>query len=396
MAAPKDDISVHISSPSLRKGRSDSVQDIYNPLGKNNGRSIYVIYTGGTLGMNYGEDGLLAPEPEYLTKQLKTLPDFNTAQMPQFTINEWNPILDSSDMAHPEWARLAREIEEKYYDYDGFVVLHGTDTMSYTASALSFMLENLGKPVILTGSSIPFCEAYNDARRNLIVAFLYASLSDICEVCVFYNNALMRGNRSRKVSIRDLNAFHSFNFPPLGTLGVNMTLKRDLLLTPPKRRFRVHTDFNQNIAHLRLTPGFNDDIVRNMLQPPIQGLILEIYGAGNAPSKKSLHDVLQEAEERGVILVILSQCMTGYVNMSEYKSGSVMKEVGAVSGYDMTPEACATKLAYLLGKDLPVHEVKRLMTVNLRGELTTDYSRDFMNTIHRDTKSSSTGTMDPL
>jgi len=343
-----------------------------NSLIKMNRGNIFIIYTGGTLGMKRDPiSGALRPEPHYLEQQLACLPEMKSLDMPLYTLTEFNPPIDSSDMEHEDWVKIAHLIEENYYDYDGFVVLHGTDTMAYTASALSFMLENLGKPVVFTGSQIPFAELINDARRNLLTAIIFAGKVDLPEVCIFFNNQLLRGCRSRKVDSWSLDAFDSPNCPPLATLGMEINVNYDIVLNQPKGRFRVHENINKNIAVVHLVPGFSDDTFENILSGKIEGLILQSYGSGNAPAKKSKFlQLIQKAVQRGVIVVVTSQCLRGSVNLKQYATGKSLLDAGAISGFDMTIETAATKLGWLLGRGLTKDQVKILMETDLRGELT--------------------------
>ncbi|KYQ88325.1 L-asparaginase I [Tieghemostelium lacteum] len=333
---------------------------------------IFLIYTGGTLGMKRDPiAGTLRPEPNYLVQQLEILPEMKSNDMPEYTLFEFEPPIDSSDMEHDDWVRIASLIEKNYYDYDGFVVIHGTDTMAYTASALSFMLENLGKPVILTGSQIPFAELINDARRNLITSMIFAGKCDIPEVCIFFNNQLLRGCRSRKVDSWSLDAFESPNCPPLATLGMEINVNTDVILNQPKGRFRVHENINKNVAVVHLVPGFSDEAFENVLSEPLEGLILSSYGSGNAPAKKKKFiDAITSAVKRGVIVVVTSQCLRGTVNLKQYATGKSLLDAGAISGYDMTIETAATKLGWLLGLGISKDQVKLLMEQDLRGEFT--------------------------
>jgi len=285
--------------------------------------------------------------------------------------------MDSADMTHKDWGLLATLIEKNYYDYDGFLILHGTDTMAYTASALSFILENLAKPVIITGSQIPFCEVINDARRNIIAAMIIAGNIDLPEVCILFNNVLIRGNRTTKVDSWGLQAFVSPSYPPIATLGVNLNLNRELALNYPKSRFKVHTKLNTNVAIVHLTPVSMDGVVNILDVPSIEGVILKVYGAGNAPSKnKAFYDAIERAVKRGVVVVVISQCMKGNADLGIYATGNGLKIAGAISGHDMTTECATSKLAYLLGKNLSKDMVKKLMETNIRGELSleTDFS----------------------
>ncbi|KAF2070122.1 hypothetical protein CYY_008562 [Polysphondylium violaceum] len=361
-----EDIQINKLSVSGAKG------PLHNSLIKMNRGNIFIIYTGGTLGMKRDPiSGALRPEPHYLEEQLSALPEMKSLDMPVYTLTEFNPPIDSSDMEHEDWVKIAKLIEQNYYDYDGFVVLHGTDTMAYTASALSFMLENLGKPVVFTGSQIPFAELINDARRNLLTAIIFAGKVDLPEVCIFFNNQLLRGCRSRKVDSWSLDAFDSPNCPPLATLGMEINVNYDIVLNQPKGRFRVHEEINKNIAVVHLVPGFSDDTFENILSGKIEGLILQSYGSGNAPAKKSKFlQSIQKAVQRGVIVVVTSQCLRGSVNLKQYATGKSLLDAGAISGFDMTIETAATKLGWLLGRGLTKEQVKILMETDLRGELT--------------------------
>eukprot|EP01134_Creolimax_fragrantissima_P002301 CFRG2301T1 len=344
-------------------------------------KKVLIIYTGGVLGMEYGADGEYFIRHGMLTNRLMNDSDFVTSDMPQITVNEWVPAILSSNMSIREWIRLAHEIGDNYYDYDGFVVVHGTDTMAYTASALSFMLESLGKPVIFTGSCIPFCDVHSDARRNLIVSLDYACVDYLCEVCIFFNNALLRANRSTKHNVGALDAFASFNYPPLGVLGVHLKLKKNLLLPPPKTRFRLHTSMDDNIVQLRLTPGFSNKLIENALLPPCRGVVLEIYGAGQHPEKQKLWKILDTAATRGVIVIVISQCKVGWVDFHANWQFTSLRHTNLVAGSDMTNEAATTKLAYLLGKNLPMFEVKKLMKSDIRGEMNVDTGKDVMESL---------------
>lgn len=232
------------------------------------------------MGMKPSQDGSLAPERGYLTEQIKQLPELSRHEMPIFQIKEYNPLIDSSCMGPKEWAKIAIDIEASYLLFDGFVVIMGTDTMAYASSALSFMLENLGKPVIFTGSQIPFCEVYNDARRNLIVSMIFAANSDFPEVCVCFNDSLFRANRTVKVDSGSFAAFESPNFPALATLGTIIRQKLDLALPQPRGPFRAHTKLESNMVVVKLVPGFDDESIFALISGSkgLKAIVLEMYG----------------------------------------------------------------------------------------------------------------------
>jgi len=338
--------------------------------------------------MRPAEDGMLRPAPGYLEHMLQTVPEFHHPDVPQFDVLEWTTLWDSSDFSPACWVTLAQQIESHYYDYDGFVILHGTDTMAYTASALSFMLEHLGKAVILTGAMIPLAAPVTDAKRNLIVSLMCAVNLDVPEVCIFFNNVLLRGNRSKKLDPGTINPFDSPNFPPLAEMGVRISVRRELLLQAPRRKFTTHKTLYGNIAVMVLVPGFDDLALETFLatstpaRPAV--LVLLLYGAGNAPSAKAgFLDVLRKGvAEKGAVVVILSQCLHGTVDMQQYATGNVLRALGVVDGRDMTVEAAVTKLAYLLGRGLRGAPLKLAMESNLRGELTLKTSQDYTKNEH--------------
>ena len=268
------------------------------------------------------------------------------------------------------WVKIATDIKKHYQAYDGFVVLHGTDTMAYTASALSFMLVNLRKTVVLTGSQIPLSEVRNDAESNLLGALTMAGLYEIPEVCLYFDNQLLRGNRAQKYDATGLGAFRSANLPALATVGIHIDVAWHLVLAAPARPLMLRTIAEQNVVALRLFPGIRTEILSNFLQPPVKGVVLETYGAGNVPATRpDFLAVLKSATERGIIIVNCTQCFQGSVT-SDYAAGSVLNQVGVISGHDMTPEAALTKLAYLLSQtELNTEQIKSYMLKNIRGEL---------------------------
>ncbi|KAJ7510112.1 L-asparaginase [Mycena galericulata] len=299
----------------------------------------------------------------------------NGSKSIRYAILEWNPLLDSSNIETEDWIRLASEIELNY-SFDAFVILHGTDTMSYTSSALSFLLEDLGKTVILTGAQIPLSQLRNDAVDNLMGALSIAGnyiIPGRSECCLYFNHTLFRGNRVSKISSYDLGygAFQSPNFPPLVNVGIDIVVNwNDVIRQTSLRRFRAHKEMSPHVATLRLFPGIATATIRAFLSPPIRGVVLESFGSGNAPQRPDLILAFKEACDRSVVIVAISQCMKGSVS-DTYEAGRELAAVGVVAGSDMTPECALTKLSYLLSKpELSVEDVRKLVSTPLRGELT--------------------------
>ncbi|XP_056332804.1 60 kDa lysophospholipase isoform X5 [Danio aesculapii] len=361
---------------------------------------VLVINTGGTIGMTY-HNNVLSPEPNAFVETLRKLPILHDEQYAQqtrlydyykppentlvlplskqnkrivYTVLEYSPLLDSCNMTTDDWATIGKDIEKHYEQYDGFVILHGTDTMAYTASALSFMCENLGKPVILTGSQVPIYEMRNDGRDNLLGALLIAGQFVIPEVCLYFHHKLYRGNRVTKVDAGSFNAFNSPNLPPLANAEVDIKINWDTVWRAnTTAKFTVNTQMNRNVGLLRLFPGITADTVRAFLQPPMDGIVLETYGSGNAPDNRAdLLDEIRKATQRGLIMINCTQCLRGSVTTS-YATGQALSDAGLVAGCDMTPEAALSKLSYVLAKqNLSIEEKKKMLSRNLRGEMIAD------------------------
>ncbi|BFT30163.1 asparaginase [Alteromonas sp. D210916BOD_24] len=331
-------------------------------------KHIYIAYTGGTIGMKPSKQGYV-PAAGFLADTLKNMPEFHRTEMPLFTLHEYDNLIDSSDMDPSDWQRIADDIADNYHKYDGFIILHGTDTMAYTASALSFMLEDLSKPVIVTGSQIPLAELRSDGQVNLLNALYVAANYPIAEVGLFFNNRLLRGNRSRKVDADGFSAFDSPNFPPLLEAGINIRVKAGTLAKHPTDSLTVSSVKAQPIGMVSLYPGIAPEVIKNTLQQPVNALILLSYGVGNAPQNPELIAQLKYAKTREIPVLNCTQCMRGRVNMGGYATGHGLQEVGVLSGSDMTPEAALAKLHYLLSKGLTYQEISEKLTQNLRGEL---------------------------
>jgi len=336
-------------------------------------KKVLLIYTGGTIGMAKDPiSGALVPlnfdELSRAIPELKLLP----CQIHSISFKE--PI-DSSDMNPEHWLELARMIHSNYDMYDGFVVLHGSDTMAYTASALSFLLENVSKPIILTGSQLPVGILRTDARENLISSLELAIASDehgapfITEVAVYFEYKLYRGNRTFKNSSENFEAFQSPNYPVLAEMGVEMKINFRALLPKPTGQFCLHQALESNIAVIPLYPGFNENIIVKTVEAGTKGLILRTFGAGNGPSNSGFTAALKAVIAAGVPVVNVSQCRFGSVNQAKYAAGRHLQEIGVISGKDSTLEAAITKLMFLLGQNLNLNEIKKGFSKSLRGEI---------------------------
>ncbi|PWZ01062.1 asparaginase-domain-containing protein [Testicularia cyperi] len=315
----------------------------------------------------------LSPDGTHLELQLPTLITPRAGahgKRVRYAVLEYDPLLDSSEMDIPDWIRLASDISLNYQQFDSFIVLHGTDTMAYTASALSMLLENLGKSVIVTGAQVPLSELRNDAIENVLGALMLAGSYIIPEVGLYFASTLYRGNRTSKVSNNALAAFDSPNMAPLARVGIHIDVAWNLVeRSKSVRAFRAHDRMSPNVAVLRLFPGLPTSTVKSFLSPPLEGVILESYGAGNAPSRPDLLEVFKQASDRGLVIVNITQCVQGEVS-AIYAVGKKLEAVGVVAGGDMTPECALAKLSYLLAKGLQPAEVRQLMARPLRGELT--------------------------
>ena len=310
------------------------------------------------------------PVSGFLQNTLANMPEFHRPEMPTFTLHEYPDLIDSSDMNPGHWQQIALDIQKHYAHYDGFIILHGTDTMAYTASALSFMLENLQKPVIVTGSQIPLAELRSDGQTNLLNALYIAANFPIPEVSLFFNNKLLRGNRSRKLDADGFEAFSSPNFPPLLVAGINIELISGKIGAQPNPPPLVIAPISpQPIGVITLYPGIQSEVLKNTLQQPVNALILLSYGVGNAPQTPTMLAQLQSAFDNDIVIVNCTQCTRGKVNMSGYATGHALQDAGVLSGLDMTPEAALAKLHYLLSQNMSIEALRAKITDNLRGEL---------------------------
>ncbi len=339
--------------------------------------SVLLIYTGGTIGMiENPETGALENfNFDQLLKHVPELKKFNY----RISSYQFDPPIDSSDMEPQAWAKLVKIINYNYDNFDGFVILHGTDTMAYTASALSFMLENLSKPVILTGSQLPIGVLRTDGKENLITAIEIAAAKIngkpiVPEVCIFFENHLMRGNRTTKINAENFNAFRSYNYPPLARVGIHIKYEPSRIRKLHEEKpFIPHYLFDTNVVILTLFPGMQEGVISSILRSPeLKAVILKTFGSGNAPQKEWFIRELKEANERGLIIVNVTQCSSGAVEMERYGTGLQLLQAGVISGYDSTVESALTKLMFLLGHGYSNKEIRYLMNTSIVGEISRD------------------------
>ena len=329
---------------------------------------ILIINTGGTISMTASRRGYV-PDGAAFRAQLEGMDLLKAQPMPQWDLIETEPLLDSSNMSVSDWNRIGGMVAVHYGSYDGFVILHGTDTMAYTASALSFMLEGLEKPVILTGSQIPLAEIRSDGRTNLIESMLIAAEGRAQEVCIFFGGKLLRGNRATKYSADELIAFVSPNYPPLAETGISVEYNESAFLKRERKPFRLQVLEEIPIGVIKVFPGIQFSLFDQIMTEKLKGIVIETFGAGNIPNGGSeLLPIVRKAMEHGTVLAVCSQCPQGTVSLGAYEASSALAEAGAVSGRDLTTEAAVAKLYYLFSKGYSAEKVKKLMETPICGE----------------------------
>ena len=339
-------------------------------------QSILIIYTGGTLGMVHdGNGGGLVPFD--FEQILEKIPELRHFAM-QLTLYSLEPLIDSSDITPNHWIQIANIIQKSYQNYDGFVVLHGTDTMAFSASALSFLLEGLNKPVVFTGAQLPIGAVRSDARTNLLTSIEVAAAKNengplVPEVSICFHDLLLRGNRAKKLESAHFDAFHSENYPSLATIGTHIEYNHKAILTQaPSTNLQVHLAMEPNVAILKMFPGISEPTVQSILQiENLKGLVIETYGSGNAPTQPWFIHLLKEAINRGIHILNISQCIGGQVMQGRYATSAQLLDIGVLGGSDLTLEAGITKMMYLLGKKIPAKEFKKGLIEPICGELTT-------------------------
>lgn len=341
-------------------------------------KSVLIIYTGGTIGMiNDPETGALCPfNFEQIAQEVPEIKEFG------FTIDSYTlpKIIDSSDVKPSLWEELCHIILKHYEDYCGFVVLHGTDTMAYSASALSFMLSNLTKPIVFTGSQLPIGTIRTDGKENLIAALEIAAayIDDkavVPEVCILFGDKLFRGNRTTKINAESFDAFQSFNYPPLAEIGIHIHYNYGAIdYSPRVEGASAFTAFDPHIAILKIFPGIRPELVQAVIRTPgLKGLILETYGSGNAPTEQAFLDQITEAAQQGIIIYNVTQCQGGKVEMGRYETSRKLVEAGVISGHDITTEAAVCKMMYVLGKWKDANEIKKSLNSCLKGEISPNH-----------------------
>lgn len=345
--------------------------------------NILIIYTGGTIGMIEAEDGsgLIPFNFSRLELQVPELKKLKT----NIEIMSFEEPIDSSNMTPKIWAILAKMIFDNYYSHDGFVILHGSDTMAFTASALSFMLQGLQKPVIFTGSQLPIDSIRTDGKENLIAALQVASLQKnnsplIKEVAIYFEDNLYRGNRTSKINAEDFEAFESFNYPKLAEIGVRIKINESVLYNSLQASLVLNTKLSDNVLILKLFPGINQKTIRHILNTPqLKGVILETYGAGNTSNQKWFLDELKTAINNGIVIINVSQCLGGMVEQGLYETSLGLINSGVIGGGDITTEAAICKLMYLIAMDLKPVDIKEQFTIPIAGEMTPKTSLSFKN-----------------
>lgn len=333
-------------------------------------KKIYVAYTGGTIGMRPSESGYV-PGDNLMGLLEEKLPPDVMASLPEFELHEYPQLIDSSNIRPDNWKQIASDIASHYEQFDGFVVLHGTDTMAYSCSMISFMLQNLQKPVIFTGSQIPLCEARTDGLENFVGALIMAADHRIKEVCLYFNGRLLRGNRARKQNAYLFDAFDSPNYPWLGRADIHVELNETLLWHPKgAEQFQLACDSDTHVGILQLFPGINAQWIEPALNQPMNAYILRTYGTGNGPDADHvLLDTLARATAQGKLIVNLTQCHRGTVHQGSYAAGSALAKAGVVGGLDTTTEAMFCKLHHLYSLGLTTEEVKAILSTSLAGEV---------------------------